>query len=603
MNTSTPPNKTIRLLHSIAFASAMLAFVICILITVNYFQVKSSDPLNSPVMKSLVEKYKSNPDDEQLKAEIRELDLLARKAFFTNQWQIRTGGYLLLFSVLIVIICLKSAELLTAKLPVIPETANGNFWDLRKINRKWVAYSSIFLVFVSLLFAFLTHNELGKTLNQAAKAGGSVADSISTDATNNNLVATNNSTLATDSTSLAASDSSAPAQTMDGYPTQQEINANSPSFRGPGGNGVVFQRGFPTSWNGSNGKNIKWKTAISLTGYNSPIVWNDKIFLSGANATKREVYCFDLNTGKILWQTAVDKIPGSSATAPKVNGETGFAAPTLTTDGRRVYAIFANGDLIALDFEGKKVWAKSLGLPKNHYGHSSSLIMYRDLLIVQYDQSGNTNVMAFTGKTGEQVWKTSRDVKVSWSSPILVNTGKQQELMLVAEPFVISYNPATGKELWRFNCISGEVGPSLAYADGVVYSVNDYSKLAAVQVGATPALLWESDEYLSDIPSPVATSKYVFLPTSYGTMVCYDAKTGEKYWEHDFGTPTYASPMLADGNIWQMDKKGIMHIFKADKTYTSVNESPLGEGSVCTPAFVGGKIIIRGDKNLYCIGK
>jgi len=599
-NEKKTSEKTIRLLQSIAFASAMLAFVLCILISVNYFQVKSSDPLNSPVMKSLTEKYKSNPDDEQLKAEIRELDLLARKAFFTNKWQIRTGGYLLLFSVLIVIICLKSVELIMVKLPAVPDDKTDNFWNLRKINRKWVAYSGIFLVCISLLFAFLTHNKLGETLDLTAKAG-SMTDSTQKN-TNDNL-ATASSTVATDSTTQTGKDSTASIQTMDGFPTQQEINANSPAFRGPGSNGVVFQRGFPTSWNGSIGKNIKWKTAIPLPGYNSPVVWNDKIFLSGANATKREVYCFDLNTGKILWQTLVDKIPGSSATAPKVNGETGFAAPTLTADGRRVYAIFANGDLIAIDFEGKKVWAKNLGLPKNHYGHSSSLAMYRDLLIVQYDQSGNTNVMALAAKTGEQVWKTSRDVKISWSSPIIVNTGKQMEAMLVAEPFVISYNPATGKELWRINCISGEVGPSLAYADGVVFSVNDYSKLAAIKIGSPPQLLWESDEYMSDIPSPVATSKYLFLPTSYGMMICYDAKTGEKYWEKDFATPTYASPMLADGNVFQMDKKGVMHIFKTDKTYTSVNESPLGEGSVCTPAFANGKIIIRGDKNLYCIGK
>ncbi|MEI8048798.1 MAG: PQQ-binding-like beta-propeller repeat protein [Bacteroidota bacterium] len=601
MNNLKPPDKTIRLLHSIAFAGAMLAFVLCILISVNYFQVKSSDPLNSPVMKSLIEKFKSNPGDEQLKAEIRELDLLARKAFFTNQWQIRTGGYLLLFSVLVVIICLKTAELMTAKISVVLDAATDNFWDLRKINRKWVAYSGIFLVCVSLLFAFLTHNELGKTLDLSAKSNGSTSDSIQPN-TDNQTAKTDSASIS-HSASLTGQDSTSLTQSMDGFPTQQEINANSPSFRGPGSVGTIYQRGFPTSWNGGSGKNIKWKTTVPLPGYNSPIVWNDKIFLSGASATKREVYCFDLNSGKILWQTAVDKIPGSSVTAPKVNGETGFAAPTLTTDGRRVYAIFANGDLIALDFEGKKVWAKSLGLPKNHYGHSSSLAMFHDLLIVQFDQSGNTNVIAFAGKTGEQVWKTSRDVKISWSSPIVVNTGKQTEAMLVAEPFVISYNPATGKELWRFNCISGEVGPSLAYADGMVFSVNDYSKLAAVQIGASPKLLWESDEYLSDIPSPVATAKYVFLPTSYGMMLCYDAKTGEKYWEKDFGTPTYASAMLVDGNIWQMDKKGIMHIFKADKTYTSVSESPLGEGSVCTPAFIGGKIIIRGDKNLYCIGK
>jgi len=600
MDTKTPSEKTIKLLHSIAFASTILAFVLCLLILVNYFQVKSSDPLNSPVMKSLVEKFRNNPDDEQLKAEIRQLDLLVRKAFFTNQWQIRTGGSLLLFSVLIVIICLKTAELLTAKIPVVPGDSPVNFWDSRKINRKWVAYSGISLVLVSLLFAFLTHNELGSTLQRSASTGTD-AGSAQPQTSNNQPAA--DSLAVSDSTALNGQDSSALAQSMDGFPSQQEINANSPAFRGPGSNGVVFQRGFPTSWNGSSGKNIKWKTAIPLPGYNSPVVWNDKIFLSGANATKREVYCFDRTTGKILWRTPIEKIPGSPATAPKVNGETGFAAPTLTTDGRRVYAIFANGDLVALDFEGKQVWAKNLGLPKNHYGHSSSLAMYRDLLIVQYDQSGNTSVMALAAKTGSQVWRTSRDVKISWSSPIIVNTGKQTEAMLVAEPFVISYNPATGKELWRINCISGEVGPSLAYADGVVYSVNDYAKLAAVKIGPSPELLWESDEYLSDIPSPVATAKYLFLPTSYGMMVCYDAKNGTKYWEKDFGTPTYASPMVVDGNIYQMDKKGVMHIFKADKTYTSVNESPLGESSVCTPAFVGGNIIIRGDKNLYCIGK
>lgn len=596
MNEKKSPDKTIRLLHSIAFAAAMIAFVICILVSVNYFQVKSSDPLNSPVMKSLVEKFKSNPDDEQLKAEIRELDLLARKAFFTSQWQIRTGGYLLLFSVLIIIICLKSVELIQTKMPVPPAPSAGNFWDSRKINRKWVAYSGIFLVVVSLLFAFLTHNELGKTLQQAAVTGADSAISETTAP----AVAISDS-ITSDSLTGPLSDSVENTRLLDGFPTQQEINANFAAFRGPGGNGIVFQRGFASSWDGRSGKNIKWKTVIPLQAYNSAVVWNDRVFLSGANATRREVYCFDLNTGKILWQSDLSKIPGTPATSPKVNGETGYAAPTMTTDGRRVYAVFANGDIAALDFEGKRIWAKNLGLPKNHYGHSSSLIMYRDLLIVQYDQSGNTNVLALAAKTGEQVWKTSRDVKISWSSPILVNTGKQTELMLVAEPFIISYNPANGKELWRFNCISGEVGPSLAYADGVVFSVNDYSKLAAVQVGATPKLLWESDEYLSDIPSPLATAKYVFLPTSYGMMICYDAKTGEKYWEKDFGTPTYASPILVGDNVYQLDKKGIMHVFKADKSYVSVSESPLGEGSVCTPAFAAGKILIRGDKHLYCI--
>jgi outer membrane protein assembly factor BamB len=590
--------KTVKMLRNIAFAAAMLALIICILVTVNYFQIRSSDPLNSPVLKSLVEKFGNNPDDEQLKAEIRQLDLLARKAYFTNQWQIRTGGYLLLFSVLVTIICLKLAEIIAVKLPDPPGEKRNDIWNIRKLNRRWIMYSGLFLVLISLIFAWLTHRELGTSFAAAANPHTKISDLPST---NTDHAKMPDSLSITDTTQAQLADSAVPD--MDGYPSQAEINANSASFRGPGSNGNIFQSGFPMSWDGRNGKNVKWKTSIPLPGFNSPVVWNDKVFLSGASASKREIYCMDLNSGKLLWQTVVDNIQGSTVTAPKVNHETGFAAPTITTDGRRVYAIFANGDLIALDFSGKKIWAKNLGLPKNHYGHSSSLVMYHNILIVQYDQTGNTAVLAFDGKTGNQLWNTKRDVKVSWASPIVVHTGNQTELMLVAEPFVVSYNPASGKELWRFNCISGEVGPSLAYADGVVYSVNDYSKLAAVKIGQSPELLWESDEYLSDIPSPVANSKYLFLPTSYGLMVCYDAKTGEKYWEKDFGTPTYASPVIAGGSVFQLDKKGIMHIFKADKTYSSVSESALGEGSVCTPAFAGGKILIRGDKHLYCIGK
>jgi outer membrane protein assembly factor BamB len=93
------------------------------------------------------------------------------------------------------------------------------------------------------------------------------------------------------------------------------------------------------------------------------------------------------------------------------------------------------------------------------------------------------------------------------------------------------------------------------------------------------------------------------MVTSYGATVCYDAKNGTKYWEQELETPTYASPMLADGKIYLLDKKGIMHILKPDQTYSVIATSPLGEGSSCTPAFANGKIIIRGDKNLFCVGK
>jgi outer membrane protein assembly factor BamB len=176
-------------------------------------------------------------------------------------------------------------------------------------------------------------------------------------------------------------------------------------------------------------------------------------------------------------------------------------------------------------------------------------------------------------------------------------------LILAADPFVASYDPSTGKELWKMEAISGEVGPSVAYADGVVFSVNEYSKLAAISIGDPPRQLWEDNEYLSDVPSPVATNKYLFLVTSYGTAVCYDAKTGTKHWEKEFGGQIYCSPILAEGRIYVMNSKGTMYIFKADKTFSLIGEPQIGEGTFCTPAFSEGTIIIRGDKNVYCIGK
>ncbi len=595
MKTGKSPQNTIRLLENISLGSAVFAVVLCFLIIVNFIQIKRADPLNTPAMTALIEKLQSDPGNEQLSQEIQTLDLLARKAFFTAQWQVRTGGYLLFISILLLVSCFKAIELISVKLPKEPAGKPPMFWETRILKRQWLVYSGASLLALTLLLAWLTHKDLGKDLGSGKiqDAGYRMRDDVSP--TPNPQSPTPNSQPQIPNSQIPNSQPPIPAW--------QEVQANFPCFRGPGGIGITACTGIPTSWDGKSGKNIKWKTAIPLPGYNSPVIWGDKIFLSGASETKRDVYCLDAVSGKILWNSPVEKIPGSPSQAPGVSKETGQAAPSLTTDGQRVYAIFANGDLIALDLDGNPVWSKNLGVPANHYGHSSSLMMYRDILIIQYDQRGAPAVIGLSGKTGEQVWKTARNVKISWASPSLINTGNRMELILAAEPSVASYDPLTGKELWSIDCISGEVGPSLAYAAGIVFSVNEYSTLSAVRIADPPKVLWENNEYLSDVPSPVATDKYLFLVTSYGTAVCYDAVAGTKYWEHDFGNPVYSSPMLAEGKIYIMDKKGMMNIIKADKEFSLLSQCPLGEGSFCTPAFTNGHIFLRGDRNLYCVEK
>ncbi len=599
----------IKVWKKIAFAAAVFSFVVCMLLIVNYLQSKRYDPVETELINSLVERLVENPNDNELIEEIRTLDLLARKAYFTNQWQVRTGGYFLIFSIALLVLSLQIIKLNSMKDTEIKEDGKFDIFLSQRKTQKWASAGGGIIVVTALIFAFLTHKDLGGKYANASN--GEVNDTIEKLSQENYEIAENENISVSDtslsentvSDSIVENQDSIP-EVLSEYPTYKEIHENFPTFRGPGGNGISYLKNIPSSWNGSTGKNILWKVPVPIKGFNSPVVWGDKVFISGANASKRQVYCYDRHTGKLLWTGNATNISGSPASSPKVTDDTGYAAPTCATDGRRVYAIFANGDIISFDMEGKRLWARNLGTPSNHYGHSSSLMLFRNMVIVQYDHKKSAKVMALSTKTGKTVWNTARKVKVSWASPVTVFTGKQSEILLAADPGVTSYNPYSGKENWSFECVYGEVGPSVAYADGVVYALNEYATLAAIKLGEKPELLWEDDEILSDAPSPVATKKYLFVVASFGLVACYDAKTGKKYWEKDFGNTTYSSLIMVGGRLYLLDSKGIMHVFSASDKYVSISNSPLGESSVyTTPAFAEGRVYIRTDKNLYCIGK
>jgi len=585
---------------AIMIIAAVFSFAVCILLIANYFQINRADPVNTTVINSLVERLNQNPGDQSLRNEIREFDLLARKAYFTNQWQIRFGGYLFLAGVILFIISLLMLDSLTKKVEPVAFPLENKLVSTQKNARKWISIGGVILVVITLAAAFLTHKEIGNKFAQKAILADKLNRSDSVQFSSNSEEKSD--TTKQLSVPLISDTSKATVINSIEYPTAA-MKSNFPSFRGPGGNGIAYQKNIPESWDGTSGKNIKWKTAIPLAGYNSPVVWGNKIFLTGADVSKQEVYCFDKNSGTIIWTAAVKGIKGSPDKSPKVTENTGYSAPSVTTDGEKVFAVFANGDILALDMKGKNVWSRNLGVPDNHYGYSSSLVVFEDKLIVQYDQRSSATILALSTKTGNTIWSTPRKVRISWSSPVIVNTGLRIEILLIADPCVASYDPSTGKELWKINCTSGEVGPSVAYANGIVFGVNEYAKLAAIQIGDKPKILWENNDYLSDVPSPVATDKYLIMATSYGEVACYNPKTGDLYWHHDFGTGSYSSPILVGEKVYLMDKKGVMHIFKTDKTFNLIGEPALGENTDCTPAFADGKIFIRAGNNLYCIGK
>jgi outer membrane protein assembly factor BamB len=356
-----------------------------------------------------------------------------------------------------------------------------------------------------------------------------------------------------------------------------------------------------------------WKAAVPIFNPNSPIVWGNRVFLTGATAGNREVYCFDALSGRLLWQKPVNTPEGSSGEPPTVSEESGsFAAATAATDGRRVYAIFATGDVAAFDFKGNLVWAINLGKPDNSYGHASSLEIYQDRLLVLFDQGtgkdGKSKLLALDTLSGKTVWQSQpRPIPNSWASPILVNTGQRNLIVTCGNPLAIAYDPATGTELWRAQVLYGEITPSPIYANGLVLTAMEGEKLSAIRpdgVGDVTKthVVWTADEGLPDIPSPLSDDQRIYLATSGGAVTCYDAKTGKKLWDKELEVSFKSSPSLAGNRVYLVADNGLTFVLHAGPEFKELARSDLGEEVLASPAFADGRIYIRGKQHLFCLG-
>jgi outer membrane protein assembly factor BamB len=385
-----------------------------------------------------------------------------------------------------------------------------------------------------------------------------------------------------------------------------------PSFRGPGGSGISTHANVPSDWDGETGRGILWKTKVPLPGYNSPIVWGDRVFLSGGDPNNLQVFCFDAASGELLWTGDVTRAALKEDEEPlEPMEDTGFCASTVATDGRHVCAIFATGDVGCFDFRGRKVWEKSLGIPDNVYGYASSLAVYRNLFLIQYDQGGMEDglsaLIALDGFSGDVVWQTKRPVGNSWSSPIVTSVGEQIQIITCADPWVIAYEPAKGTELWRVECLAGDIAPSPIYSNGLALAIEPYSKMVAIRTDGRgdvtkTHIAWTMEEGAPDICSPVSNGELVFLLATEGLLSCYKLSDGTTVWEHDFQEYFQASPSLVGEKIYLLSEKGQMFIVEAGPEYQQLTQCDLNEECRASPAFADGRLFIRGLQNLYSIG-
>jgi outer membrane protein assembly factor BamB len=410
-----------------------------------------------------------------------------------------------------------------------------------------------------------------------------------------------------------------------------------PQWRGPSATGVAAHANPPVEW--SEKKNIRWKAALPGKGHSTPIVWGDRIFLTTAipygeavrprlperpgahdnlSLTYRHefaVLAVSRRDGSILWQQTVHK--GLPHEAGHVTSSLASASPV--TDGQLVFAFFGSRGLYCLDTSGKLLWQKRLGEMHTKHGHGegSSPMLHGDTLVVNWDHEEGSFLAAFDKRTGNQLWKVTRDEDTSWATPIVVEHGGKAQAIVSGTNRIRGYDLATGAVLWECGGLSSNIVASPVAANGVVYAGSSYDTRALLAIrldGAkgditgTNQVLWTRHRGTPYVPSPLLYGDSLYTLQHYQGIVCrLDLKTGENQ-----GGPfrlaaissVYASPVGAGGRVYVTSRDGVTQVFShGDKIPKMLAVNALDDTFSASAALVGRELLLRGERYLYCIAE
>ena len=593
--------------RNIAIVSAIFIVAFSTMLVTNYFQTRDVTPLQTEVVETLKQLNDVNANNPVLQEQIRQLDLLARKAYFVQHDRLITGVYILLGMLAVFLVC---ARLYFAGDKDIPDKDVDpvDEWAVKTKARKYVVWSVSGLAAIALVFVILNSPHLQTAKAETDKTETSLSPTLSPQEMDEHLISetTDVQTAEIQTTEIQTTDtpetaniSETPVAETVAQPAVSKVSHN--AFRGNNSNGISEAKGVPVKWDLAKGTNIAWKIETPRPGYNSPVINGNKVFFTGADEEVRELFCYDLITGKKLWSLTAVNIPGSPEKAPETTEDTGLAASSVATNGKQVCAIFGTGDLICTDMDGNRLWAKNLGVPDNHYGYASSLLTYGNLIIIQYDNRTNSKVMALDIATGAERWSRNRTERyMNWASPVIAYINNTPQLVLMGCPSMTAYNPNNGEQLWRVEFLMGEPAASACSANGIVYGASDGAKLVAVNP-ADGSVLWDNNDFLPEVASPVATKDNIYIATTYGVVASFDTQNGKLRVEHELGSNFYSSPIIADEKLFLIDMEGKAYIFSADDEFKLLDSFETGEPTFATPAFTDGKIVVRTGKSIYCV--
>ena len=410
---------------------------------------------------------------------------------------------------------------------------------------------------------------------------------------------------------------------------------NWPQWRGPEATGVSMEENLPSHWTAED--NVAWRTPLEGLGTSSPVVWEDKVFLtsqigsgpidwrgaqfpgapeardyrSDDGQVRFAVLAFDRADGHLHWRY---EFP-AEGDLPPVHYKHSLASPSVVTDGESVFAWVGTGQLVALTLDGELRWKRHIGREYAPFdvlwGHGSSPVLYENLLFLLCDHPARAYLLAVDKATGEEVWKVERGSGLrSYSTPFVLRGTDGDELVVNSSRRLESFDPRTGALLWYTGEPTTLAIPMPVSHEGILYVSRGYSggPYASIRGGgqgdvSESHVRWRIPTGAPYISSPLYYRGLVYFANENGIVSAIDAETGETVWRERLGGVFTASPLAGDGKVYLLDETGRAVVLEAGRTFQILAQNELAERTLASPAVAGGQIFIRTDEHLFCIGR
>ncbi len=420
---------------------------------------------------------------------------------------------------------------------------------------------------------------------------------------------------------------------------EKEKEQNWHHWRGPNADGTAPKADPPLKWDSKT--NVAWKAELPGRGSATPVVWGDRVFVLSALKTDRQakpeempkpdprfdvktappthfhkffVLCFDRATGKKLWEKVVaEAVPHEGH-----HKSHSYAAGSPTTDGKFLYASFGSFGTYCLDFEGNVVWGRTdLGRLHTRYGWGEAVtpVVHGGALLLNHDQEADSKLYCLDAATGKNKWVASRDEKSTWSTPVVVDHGGKIQVVTNGTTRVRSYDLATGEVVWQ--CAGMTVNPipsPVRFGDSVI-CLSGYGGAAGVSVplaskgdlGTRGKVDWRVASGTPYVPSPaLAGDLLYFTQANSSVLTVLNAKTGKVVVDKERLPQVkefYASPLVAAGRVYFVDRSGTTVVLKVDEAVDVLAVNKLDDPIDASPVAVGKQLFLRSEKHLYCIAE